>query len=277
MANNFDRSHKDKKYFINGSTYNCPFCNRGSMNYFIEETTSYDSSNTNKTYIYLIRCGDDDCSKISLHLSKYYLMARDNKFCMPIKHITDPDRYSLDAMFRNFNSGIVKDILDKEGNIITELDDAFFYHSPSESFTIDQRIPNKIKEPLAEAQQCLKNNFLTGASGCLRKAIYKMLQDQKIPERDEGQNLLKYEERIEHLKKQTPRVDEDLINYLKAIHILTSTELHENDWEDYDAPNLRFLIEITKDVLYEIYVLPDEKNKRREQISELKIKATAKK
>ena len=196
---------------------------------------------------------------------------------MPIKYITDPDRYSLAAMLRDPNSGLVKDILDKEGNIITELDDAFFYHSPSESFTIDQRIPGKIKEPLAEAQQRLKNNFLTGASGCLRKAIYKMLQDQKIPERDDAQNFLKYEERIEHLKKQTPRVDEDLINYLKAIHILTSTELHENDWEDYDAPNLRFLIEITKDVLYEIYVLPDEKNKRREQISELKIKATAKK
>lgn len=71
MSTCFDRFHKDKQYFIDGSTYNCPFCNRGNIKYTIEDRGSYDGSNHKVVYFYIIKCSD--CSKESLHLSKFNL------------------------------------------------------------------------------------------------------------------------------------------------------------------------------------------------------------
>ena len=54
-------------------------------------------------------------------------------------------------------------------------------------FVIDQNIPRIIRELVYEAEGCLKMNYTTGASACMRKAIYELLIDQKV----EGSN---YEE-----------------------------------------------------------------------------------
>src|SRR5258708_5505734 len=71
MSTNFDLSHKDKQYFIDSTTYNCPFCKRRNIKYYVSGTGSYNSSNTKITYFYLIEC--TDCNKYSFHLSNHNL------------------------------------------------------------------------------------------------------------------------------------------------------------------------------------------------------------
>ncbi len=38
MAKSKDLSGKDSKYFVDGRTYNCPFCNRRNVSYEVETT-----------------------------------------------------------------------------------------------------------------------------------------------------------------------------------------------------------------------------------------------
>lgn len=274
MTNSFDRSHKDKQYFIDGSTYNCPFCGRRHVRYSVSKTGSYDISNSKTVYYYLVCC--DDCEKTSLHLRKYDLVIHQRgtaygggyNFAFPLqerKNVQPSDTRTSEYTPR-------VSILDEKGNP-KELDDIFFYHDPSAFFTIDDRIPQSIREALSEACGCLKANYLTGASGCLRKSIYKFLQHQKIPEKDETTPKIAYDKRIDALKKKYPKIERDLFNNLKSVHGLTSQEVHENDWQDFDSPKLHFLLEITKEILMEIYVLPDEKQKRNEALLKLRSEA----
>ena len=67
MTNSFDRSHKDKQYFIDGSTYNCPFCNRRNVKYTVADRGSYNKSNTKNVFFYVIQC--TDCKKASFRLT----------------------------------------------------------------------------------------------------------------------------------------------------------------------------------------------------------------
>ena len=39
-----DQSHLDQKYFIDSKIYNCPFCNRRHVRYFIVESFLFDWS-----------------------------------------------------------------------------------------------------------------------------------------------------------------------------------------------------------------------------------------
>ena len=163
------------------------------------------------------------------------------------------------------------------GNEI-ELDDAFFFSVPNASFTIDARIPSEIREPLVEGAECLKNNFLIGASGCVRKAVYKLLRAQDISQKEDGSDrFLRYEERIDLLKINlagNQHVHAELLDSLKGVHGLTSQELHENEWEDFSGPELRFLGELVKELLYQIYIEQDEVEKRQAYLRELQAKAS---
>lgn len=262
----FDLSDKDSMYFINGSSYNCPFCNRRSLRYFIKENGNFHYSNNKITYFYLIECGDDECGKISFHLSNYNLKInwpnphsydRRGTFFDPPQELKKEKRGTADVMdsYRINNSdGSPKNF-----------DELFFYHQPTSFFVLDERIPRKIREPLSESDNCRINNFLTGASGCLRKAIYILLKHENISLKD-GERFLSYHERIDELKKKHPSISSILFDYLKAIQGLTSQELHENDWEDFSNAHLHLLTEATKEILVEIYVTPEELKQRQEKI-----------
>ncbi len=272
MTNKHNRSDKDKKYFIDGSTYNCPFCQRRQIKYKIVDFGEYNSSNTNTVYFYIVRCAD--CYKISFHLSKYKLAMNYNHsaFTVPLKQVTS--EYSkLAEKFKE----VEHDLLDDESEAPKELDDVFFYSSPTSFFTIDERIPKSIREPLSEADNCLKSNFLTGASAGLRKAIYKLLKHESIPVKKQKGAFYSHDERVDLLKKKHPKIEGELFNDLKEVHVLTSHELHGNDWEDFNAPTLCFLISVIKDILEEMFVIPDVARERREKISALKDQAKPKK
>jgi hypothetical protein len=167
--------------------------------------------------------------------------------------------------------------LKNEDGIPLEIDDAIFHKQPTSFFTIDNRIPEKIRKPLNEADNCRVNNFLTGGSACVRRAIYELFKAQEIPSVNEKGKQLDYGERMKLLKKKLVEIDEDYFDILNVIKGVTSTELHENPWEEFNNPTLKLLIETTEEVLYRIYVEPEEKKTKKTAIQKLYEKATANK
>lgn len=260
MGSQNDLSDKDSKYFIDNHTYNCPFCNRNNIPYSITSSECFSWNNDKDCYLYLVECSERGCEKISLHLSFYNLAVNHNgAFRFPPREVVDRKLIAI--------------LNDDETPV--ELDELFFHHQPTSFFTIDNRIPKNIREAFAESDNCLRNNYLTGASACLRKAIYKLLKQQQIPEKNEtGDKTYSYDDRIDILKNKFKDLDSDFISCLKVIQGLTSQELHENEWRDFDNQTLKFLIETLREILHHIYVLPGERQKSRAKI--IKLKKTAK-
>lgn len=263
---NHDRSHKDGKYFLTGDTFNCPFCSRRNVRYTVKSHGSFNWDHKRQVHFYRVACSD--CGKISFHLSNYLLeQTNSNTFVEPPKSIS----YVKNDL-PTLGSGVTKvtnEIKSSKGEP-AEFDDLFFFHQPTSFFTVDGRIPTAIREPLSEAENCLKNNFLTGASAGLRKAIYKLLKYEKVPVQNEAGDFLPYSDRIKLLAQKHSSIEQDLFHDLEVIQGLTSQELHENDWEDFDASTVRFLLEVSRQLLNEIYILPEERKQRRQKIVNLK-------
>jgi len=96
-------------------------------------------------------------------------------------------------------------------------------------------------------------NYLVGASGALRKGIYKFLKDKKAP----GET---YEDKIKWMKENHPLVAEEFFDALGNIQGMTSDELHEDkDWEAWKSEEFDFLVATIKGVLHEVYVIPEER------------------
>ena len=108
------------------------------------------------------------------------------------------------------------------------------YTQPTSFFTIDSRIPRIIRELITEAEGCLKMNFITGASACMRKAIYELL----VKENAIGDD---YTDRIRSLKQKYPDSDESF-DVLSHIQDMTSDKIHEQSWDKWDSKNLKLII-----------------------------------
>lgn len=220
-----DQSYLDKKYFIDVHVYNCPFCNRRNVKYDLSETFDFDWSNDKKCFGYMVECLS--CKKVSMHLS--------------YENIWHPH-------FR------FKDDID--------IDSKIFYSVPTSFFVMDDRIPRIIRELITESEGCLKMNFLTGASACMRKAIYELL----IIEKAEGTD---YESKVKFLKKKYPDSDPTLFDILVHIQDMTSDKIHEQSWDKWDSAHLKLIIETLKTVLHDIYVMPKIKEERSLNIQRL--------
>ena len=105
-------------------------------------------------------------------------------------------------------------------------------------------------------------NFLTGASACMRKAIYEVLVIEKVEPGD-------YESRIKSLKQKYKDTDPSLFDILEHIQQMTSDKIHEQSWDKWDSPNLKLIIETLETVLYDIYVIPQLKKESSIKIQEL--------
>jgi hypothetical protein len=143
-----------------------------------------------------------------------------------------------------------------------DLDSHFFYSVPTSFFVVDSRIPNIIRELITEAEGCIKMNYLTGASACCRKAIYELT----VKEEAEGED---YEARIKSLKNKFPSVDSDLFDVLCHIKDMTSDKVHEQSWDKWDSKHLKLFLETLKAILHDIYVVPDEKESRTQNVRAL--------
>lgn len=228
-----DQSYLDEKYFIDPKAYNCPFCNRNNLKYDILHIYSFDWSANKKCYVIFVKCSS--CLKVSMHLSFEQITHNAGSTMNPIwlfKHDID-------------------------------IDSSIFYSVPTSFFTMDHRIHTQIRELISEAEGCLKMNFLTGASACMRKAIYELLILEKTTE-------VHYEGQIKELKSKYPNTDPDLFDILGSIQEMTSDKIHEQSWDKWDSGNLKLIIETLKTVLYDIYVLPQIKKERSNTIKRLR-------
>lgn len=270
MSRGHDYSYKDGKYFTSGNTYNCPFCNRRNVCFEIDSMGSFHWDNRKSVFHFTIKCSD--CGRKSFHLSEYSLLTKGNEFEMP-PQVRKYEKIQTSSPNPTLPQPPLRprvEVLQNNDGSEAELDDVFFFHQPTSYFTVDERIPARIREPFAEAENCMRSGFLTGASGALRKAVYKMLSIEDIPLKNDSGQDLPYSDRIDLLAKKFPRVESELFHDLRDIQGLTSQELHENDWEDFDHKTLKFLVEVTRQILNEIYVFPDERKKRRQMVVELR-------
>lgn len=228
-----DMSYLDKKYFIDDHVYNCPFCNRNNVAYNLTGDSSFDWSNSKKCYMFFVTC--NSCQKHSLHLSYENITVKPT----PLGY--------YNPRFRN-------DI---------DIDSHIFYSVPTSFFVLDDRIPHLLRELISESEGCIKMNFLTGASACMRKAIYELLILEKV-------SADSYEEKIKTLKKKYSDSDPSLFDILSHIQQMTSDKIHEQSWDKWDSKYLRLIIETLKTVLYDIYVVPKIKKERSSFIQQLR-------
>lgn len=233
-----DQSALDKKYFIDNEVFNCPFCNRRNVVYVITEFFTFNWSKDKDCYVYLTQCAS--CDNVSMHLSFQDIKEKQPKF------------HYQGTWFHRFLPDI-------------DIDSLIFYSQPTSFFVVDRRIPRILRELITEAEGCLKMNYLTGASACMRKAIYELLVYEKV----EGDD---YETRIKSLKGKYPDSDPSYFDTLASIQDMTSDKIHEQSWDKWDSPNLKFIIETLKSVLYDIYVTPQIKKERSIEIQRLKEK-----
>jgi hypothetical protein len=143
------------------------------------------------------------------------------------------------------------------------LNDAFFYSVPTSFFVLDERIPRVLRELLTEAEGCLKSNYLTGASVCARKIVYEL----GVLNKAQGAN---YEQRIKSLKKIFKGVDPAFFDTLLTVQQLTSSKVHEQSYDGWQAAHLKVILSSLAEVLNEIYVVPALRERRRNAILELK-------
>lgn len=230
-----DKSYLDRKYFIDQEVYNCPFCNRNNVKYSLLSEFPFNWSTEKKCFIYLVACSS--CKRTSMHLSYDEI----STYHPPLGGRSG---------YYVFNDGI-------------DIDSLIFYSVPTSFFAIDSRIPRIIRELITEGEGSLKMNFLTGASACMRKAIYELLVIEKV----DGQH---YEDKIKFLKDKYPSSDPDLFDILGHIQQMTSDKIHEQSWDKWDSKNLHLIIETLKTVLYDIYVIPQIKTERSIQIKQLR-------
>ena len=144
-----------------------------------------------------------------------------------------------------------------------DIDSKIFYSVPTSFFVLDTRISATLRELITEAEGCLKMNFLTGASSCIRKAIYELLVLEKC-------SKLHYDDRIKELKTKYQDTDPTLFDILGHIQDMTSDKIHEQSWDQWNSQKLTLIIETLKAVLYDIYVIPAIKAERSNAIKQLK-------
>ena len=236
-----DKSYLDNKYFIDRSVYNCPFCNRRNVIYSLTNHLEFDWDTEKKCHVHVAECSS--CNRQSMHLS--------------FDSISYSGRTNMGYMYRMFVSDI------------EDIDSHIFYSVPTSFFTIDSRVPKIIRELITEADGSLKINYLTGASACVRKSIYELLVYEEFADGA-------HKDRIKSLKGKYPSTDPELFDVLGHIQQMTSDKVHEQSWDKWDSPTLRLIIETLKEILYEIYVLPDERKQRKNAIQQLRHQALVK-
>lgn len=190
---------------------------------------------------YIVKCDSEGCEKKSMHLS-----------FQDLRKYSQYDRYSY-----QFTDGL-------------DIDAALFFSQPTSYFVLDNRIPEKVRELIYEAENSRKSNYLVGASACLRKAIYELLEHEKSIIENPKTGYADYQVSIKNLKEKFPNVASELFDALGHIQEMVSDNVHEGSWEAWDSPKLRFIIELTKATLHEMYVVPEERKERLGLLGQMK-------
>ncbi|RYX78873.1 hypothetical protein EON76_04135 [bacterium] len=240
--NTRDSAEIDSRYFVDEDTFNCAFCKRNNIPYSIPNYSTFDWSNEKRAQYFTAKCSA--CNNESLHLTFVY------------------------DLVRYYSSSTGKIILEDDDSLI---DDYLIYSQPTSFFTLDASIPRVVRDYILDAENSVQMNLLTGASATLRKAVYTLLKTENSLILNEATKRTDYKESIKELKEKFSFVDSTLFDSLAGVQGLTSNNVHEDAWESWDRKNIKFLIELTKDILTEMYVIPAKRKIRLAKLAELKI------
>lgn len=270
-----NNSDLNNKYFIDNKAFNCPFCGLRNTEYTILAILEHDLSTTKKGKIIFTVC--NRCRKVSVHFAPYDISTSGWK----------AEKFGIYKM--GLNSGTLDASYDisfhNSKNDASPFDvdlDSKIYHSiPSSFFTMDERIPKKMRQLVDEAQECKKANLKTGASACLRKLIYTLLSDQLNKKAGKENVSLKdlgyehYSDCIKDFKECYPHLTV-FIEPLEDITGITSDQVHENSWDEISSKDIEICLVSIKDLLDELYVQPAILKERREAILKMKEQALRK-
>ena len=226
-----DYSHLDNKYFIDRHVFNCPFCKRNNVSYYLDYREVFDWTYDKECFIYTAHC--TSCKKRSMHLS-----------------YEDLDLSNIGNRRYQFQTD-------------TDLDAYFFYSVPTSFFALDQRIPKVLRALFIEAEGCLKSNYLTGASACVRKIIYELALIEDVS----GDN---YDQRIKALKEKRADVEPEHFDTLLTIQQLTSDKVHEASFDGWQNNHLKMLLSTIGEILTLMYVIPEIRKEKRQAVLALK-------
>lgn len=270
----------ENKYFIDENKYNCPFCKNRGIKYVVLGIVKFDESNTKQLYAVFVECSH--CHKISMHLIKndklgeFSTIESNGVASYPVNY-----NFKLTGNYTNelrTYSGNKKNYIEGWGlnkyNIETGDenekslkavcdDNTIILNIPSSFFTIDERISRKLRDLIEEAEKCIKNNCLTGASACIRKAIYEFL----IKEEAIGES---YEDKMKSLKGKYKLLDDDYIDMLVGIQGIMCDQVHEQSiHEKFSSQEAKAYIEVLKEIFNQVYVVPEKLKKQKNKICNL--------
>jgi hypothetical protein len=120
--------------------------------------------------------------------------------------------------------------------------------------TVDRRIPEPIRRLLEEADGCAGMSFAVGGSSCVRLAIRKTFELEALADTDD------FHAAIGQLGEKHPAIAPSLF---QVIDRLGAGE------EPLEAETLKALIATFKAVLYELYVLGEERRETLAYLSEI--------
>lgn len=252
----------ENKYFIDENKYNCPFCKNRNVKYIVLGRVKFDETIDKQLYAVFVECSH--CHKVSLHLLKNNSLEQDCNFLILNENYQEFRTYS--KYTNNFKTMLdlssYKDISSKQNYILCN-DENIILNIPTSFFTIDDRIPKKLRILIDEAEKCIKNNCLTGASACIRKTIYEFL----VLENAIGDN---YQDKIKSLKGKYINLENDYIDILSNIQGIMCDQVHEQSiHESFNSKEAKTYIEILKDIFNQVYVIPQELKDRKSKIDNL--------
>lgn len=263
----------ESKYFIDENRYNCPFCKTGSQGYVVQDSVMVSWSSEAKAYVYFVKCRG--CGHISYHISDFNFNFSSQSPLLCFAHAPQEQKYSPGTGVYFVSYGPDGKVIESEDFGKFPLDDYFFYHHPSSPFSIDPNVPKKIRALVEEAEGCKNQNFMVGASGALRKAIYEFLIEQKIKKVNAEGEPLNYEERIKLLKEKHPKARDEVFDALAGVQDVTSVDLHEDElgnWEPWKAKEFNYVLEVVKAAMHEVYTAPKKSQDLLTRINEMKDK-----
>ena len=120
--------------------------------------------------------------------------------------------------------------------------------------TVDRRIPDPIRRLLEEADGCAGMSFAVGGSSCVRLAIRKTFEQEALEDAED------FHAAIQQLAEKHPAIAPSLFQVIDR--------LGAGD-EPLEAETLKALIATFKAVLYELYVLGEERRETLAYLSEI--------
>ncbi len=253
----------ENKYFIDKDRFNCPFCHNRAVKYVVLGIAQFDEKNDRKLHAVFVECSH--CHKISMHLLKYPLVMEENFLLLSsweseFKTYCHGNNCQLKAIIKDFDFLNEATVCYQNKSICCDED--IIMSIPTSFFTIDERIPRKLRDLISEAEKCIQNNCLTGASACIRKAIYEFL----LTENAAGNS---YEEKMKSLKGNKYKfVDDDHIDILVGLQGIMCDQVHEMSIHDkFKSEEAKVYIELLKEIFNQVYVLPAELKSKKSQIS----------